>query len=133
MVRRICQQRHILVNIEIYCKALDSFDNMIGLLFRKARINVEKGQCYEAIVDKYVTELSFENVLLLTISMSSPENMDILMIDKNQFNGMKYSENSFTGDKFLYEIGDKDWILYDIELYATKLNPRDPGADSYLS
>ena len=99
------------------------------LSFKKTRINYEKGQCYEAIVDKYVTELSLENMLMLTLQISSPENMDIFMMDNNQFNGIKYNENSFNGDNFLYEIGDNDWISYDIELSATKLDPRDPGAN----
>ena len=87
-------------NIKSYFE--DSDSNINKVTFKKARINLEKGSCYEAMVDKNV----IEKYNWLKINISSPENIDIFMIDKNQFNGIEYNGDSFTGDKFLFGIGD---------------------------
>ena len=86
-------------------------------------------------MDKHVTELYIEKNgrLSLTIKINSPVKMDIFMIDINQFNMIVFNKDCFNQDKYLGGIGDNDWVLYDIELSATKLDPRDLGAGLIMS
>ena len=65
-------------NVKSSFRVLDSQGNSTDVQFKKARINYEKGQCYEAIVDKYVNELSFENKIVLTIQIFSAKTLIFL-------------------------------------------------------
>ena len=52
---------------------------------------------------------------------------DILMIDHNRFNGIRYNEESFESDKLEYNKADHNY--FDIEIAMKELNYRDPDAD----
>ena len=106
------------------------FENSV-VNFDKLRINVEKGLCYRAMFTKEdIQQLArAKEQFHLEIKVDSTLNIRFYMMDQNKFNGIVFNKYSFKGDKFLDKTEKYDYLIYDIELTATELDPRDTEAE----
>ena len=97
--------------------------------FRKARVNPVKGQCFKANIDKEYAEQHIKKFGKLKLMMKILPNAtyDILLIDPNTFNGIRFNEESFEGDKLDYDLSY--YNFFDIDISTEELYFRDPEAD----
>ena len=93
------------------------------------RVNVLKGLCFKALISQDLVKhyLDTYGKLKLFLDITDNEAYDILMLDPNRFNGIRFNEESYEGDKLTYDSADLN--VYDIEIRSEELDKRDIEAD----
>ena len=115
-----------------YLLSFDNEESKFNVMFEKMQVSLQVGFCLgkdftSEEINLYLKKQAF---FRMNILIKNPENVRILMIDRNKFNGYFISKDDFHGDKILEDENSKQGVYYyDIHLSETQLDPKDKDAD----